>query len=208
MSNELANLFNKNDLINGIVEINKKRDLEIFEFVGEMINNEMSKFKEYVDDRLLKLEKTNKTQLQEIAQQMTTQEKNIDDLKERMKKTEEYTSIIERDSAKLKELSKVVKKTVYKHTGSNTSPKYILFYDCFIKNCYSKLQEIFEVNSTKKIKLEDFDLALKAAERWRPSRALINKKLQEYIEKQEKGLLKEEKSKALDVYLDEIGGIL
>lgn len=118
----------------------------------------------------------------------------------------EITNVLNSDRAKARELSKSVRARAFKFSGSKTSPKYELFYRYFTSRCYGHLKEIFNVESYRDIKIDDFEMALKAVSNWHPTQASINKKLHEYIDLQDKGLLPKVRSNALDLYLEEING--
>ncbi len=90
--------------------------------------------------------------------------------------------------------------------GKEDSVKYVLFYSPFISKIYSDIYNHFGVNNSESIKMKDSDLAISMAKSWKPSMKYLHNKLREYQNKQAKGILKEERSLALNKFLEETNG--
>lgn len=144
--------------------------------------------------------------MEKVNDRLNSIESVVKDSKADIDKVKEVTYVLATDDIKQRDLTNAVARRAFKFSGKKNSPKYKLFYRSYISDCYSHLYKIFGVRSYKRIKIDDFDLALKSVYNYHPTPAFTNKKLHDYIDQQDKGLLTEVKSNALNLYLEEING--
>lgn len=174
------------------------------EFKKEIVKDNVSLsnvVREIIRDEL---KKNNSKFLKRFTGKLDNINKDIKNHDERIRKQEDITDIIQWDNIKVKELQEAVKARCHYHTGAKHNPKYILFYRSFSIHCNNHIKNIFGVNSTLKLKNEDFHSALKAVKNWRPFQKDIDKRLHNLIRRQEKGLLTNVQDRALNLYMDKI----
>lgn len=112
------------------------------------------------------------------------------------------------DSRGLSELKTLAKKRVIKFVGESSSPDYILFFRPYIRNLYNKLSDdLANGKRIGKIQLEDLEVAKTLASRWSPTAKLTDNIIKNLIKKSDKHLLSDVQEKALDIYLENKGGI-
>jgi len=118
------------------------------------------------------------------------------------------TYVLATDDGKCKTLTKLIKNMVFKkYTGTKKTLKYKLFQECITRACYGRIYAQFEINSYKRIRIEDFEEAIKVVNRFFANiqniTYTVEKKLKEYIADKH---LSSEKSKLVEKFLVESNG--
>lgn len=139
----------------------------------------------------------------EVINEVLTNTKNkLDDI------TIKTNTLEFEDSRGLSELKTLAKKRVIKFVGESSSPDYILFFRPYIRNLYNKLSDdLANGKRIGKIQLEDLEVAKTLASRWSPTAKLTDNIIKNLIKKSDKHLLSDVQEKALDIYLENKGGI-
>lgn len=154
--------------------------------------------------KALSKSRANERGLVETKLRLDEHEERFKKSENRLSKQEGITDIIQWDNIKVKELQDAVRARCHYHTGNKHNPKYILFYRSFSIQCNNHVKDIFGVNSTLKLKNDDFQSALKAVNNWRPLQKNIDRRIHTLINRQEKGLLDEVEDRALNLYMESL----
>lgn len=132
----------------------------------------------------------------------------IEEVKDNYKKLKEITYVLSTDDGKMKELTKLIQRLVYKQTGGRNTDEDILFHRALVNGCYKNLYNIFQINSYKRIHIDEYETALTSIKHWfkneRNITRVINKKLKEYTELDSKDKLSSNISKILNTYMEEL----
>lgn len=86
------------------------------------------------------------------------------------------------------------------------SLKHVLFYAPFMSKIYSDIYNHFGANNSGAIRMEDSDLAIDMAKKWRPSRKYVSNKIAQYVREESKGILSESRAKALNRFMEVTNG--
>lgn len=134
--------------------------------------------------------------------------KNLNDTKEEYKKLKDVTYVLATDDGKMKELTRLMQSLTYKKcTKTKNSLKDKLFHKSITDTCYKHLYNQFQINSYKRIHIDDFEESLKVIKRWfgneQNIKRTINKKLQEYRNDKHLSI---EKQNMVDKYLELTNG--
>ena len=131
----------------------------------------------------------------------------LKDAKDTIDQIKEVTYVLATDDGKMKELTRLVQALTYKCTGNKTSIKDQLFHQIITKACYKHLYGQYQINSYKRIKIDDFDESIKVIKRWfgntQNVKSVIHKRLKEYVNNKN---LSQNKQQMVDKYLEQIGG--
>lgn len=134
----------------------------------------------------------------------------LEETKKNYKDLKEATYVLSTDDGKQKELTKLIQKLTFQVTGGKNTIKDILFHRALVNACYKQLYNVFQINTYKRIKIDEFDISLKTIQKWfynkQNIKKVISSKLGEYIALQDKNQLATDKSKSLDLYLEETEG--
>lgn len=172
------------------------------ELTGELkqIKDEFKKFK--AEQEILKTK-------QEIHEnEMNKLNEAHEELKEENAQIKEVTFVLATDDGKRKTLTKLVNSLCYKkYTGKQKSLKDKLFHRSITQGCYSRLYDQFEVNSYTRIRIDDFEEAIKVVKRWYGNeqniKRVVAKRLKEYQNEDE---LKPEIKNMVDKFLEITNG--
>lgn len=142
------------------------------------------------------------TELKDMKEVLIDTKSKLDDI------TIKTNTLEFEDSRGLSELKTLAKKRVIKFVGESSSPDYILFFRPYIRNLYNKLSDdLANGKRIGKIQLEDLEVAKTLASRWSPTAKLTDNIIKNLIKKSDKHLLSDVQEKALDIYLENKGGI-
>lgn len=135
-------------------------------------------------------------------------ERTQQDINTELNEVKDVTYVLATDDGKRKELTKLVNRLCYtKYTDNKNTIKDKLFHRSLIKACYDRLYNQFEVNSYTRIKIDDFNEALKVVNRWfnneQNIKKVVSKRLQEYINDE---FLPENKKLLVDKFLEMTNG--
>lgn len=168
------------------------------------------------------LEVLNKRTNNEIIARMSSEIKemqnNLEKQKQELEDHEGQISEIENATNKIKDqinvigyglhskkwgnFQKTCKRRVHELLGSMSDYNYLLWSHYFFKKIYSDVENHFEVCGCKNIHINDYLSAKAIASTWSPDEYYIRTKLQEMIEKRNKGTLPQNKYMALARYLE------
>lgn len=206
MSKLINNENAKLKLVEEIKEINQKNELEVYNKITTYIDNKFEHIQveilRSVEDKLTKQDQRTIKKIDKLENKLN---ERIDPIEEKSTIAYDRTNTLGY-TGKAKQVSEAVRDRAFYFTGDKTSPEYMLFYRKYISSIYKKLKAIYEVSSYTMINADELVNCLNAIKNWYPKENLKNETLQEYIKKQEKGLLPEHKSKALDLYLNKTQG--
>jgi hypothetical protein len=131
----------------------------------------------------------------------------LKDAKDTIEQIKEVTYVLATDDGKMKELTRLIQMFTYKCTGNKSSIKDQLFHKIITNACYKHIYSQYQINSYKRIKIDDFDESIKVIKRWFGNKEnikkVINKRLKEYINDKH---LPQYKQDMVDKYLELIGG--
>ncbi len=145
-----------------------------------------------------------------LKSQVEDAKAELDEVKKEQIKIKEATYVLATDDGKMKELTRLVAYLTYsKYTKNSTTLKYKLFHRAIIKDCYKHLYGQYQINTYKRIKIDEFDESIKVITRWfgneQNVKRTVSKRLKEYIS--DKNLSKD-KQLLVDKFLDEVGGVV
>lgn len=131
----------------------------------------------------------------------------LEETKETLFQIKEVTYVLATDDGKMKELTRLIQLLTYKCTGGKTTLKDKLFHKIITNTCYKHLYGQYQINSYKRIKIDDFDESIKVIKRWfgntQNAKNTIHKRLKEYVNDKD---LSVDKKDMVSKYLEEIGG--
>jgi hypothetical protein len=146
------------------------------------------------------------SQVQGIGEKMVILEQKVLELsKENQVLKDEFSVLATRDDLQ-KEFTKEVRRRVMYYLKSNTSYEYILFSGTYFDNCRKHVYDIFGVPKMTRIKIDDFDLSIKAIKKWYPTQRIKDKEIQRLINLNDKGNLSKGKMRALNTYFSKTQG--
>lgn len=113
------------------------------------------------------------------------------------------TYVLATDDAKRKEFTRLLNSLIYsKYTGKKNSLKDKLFHQALAKTCYDRIYNQFEINSYTRVRIDDFDEAVKVVHRFfgneQNIKKCISNRLKSYIEDK---YLSKDKKKMVDEFL-------
>lgn len=165
--------------------------------IREQVKNEILAYKIEQDNKLDSIKYHLKTEIEKTNN-------DVGVLKER-------TLVLATDDGKMKELTKTMQRMAYQNNGQKNTLEYSLFHRQVVDDCYAHLYNIYQVNTYKRIKIEDFDEAIKAIVRWFKNEQNIKKsrkkKLDSLTDKQTKETITKQEEKLFNQYLNKMGGI-
>lgn len=127
---------------------------------------------------------------------------NADDIKY----LKDKTCTLATDDGMQKELTKLLQALTYEANGNANTLEYALFHRHIINGCYAHIYNIYEVNSYKRINIEDYKECKKSVEKWfknsRNIARIRNKKIKDLMAKDDNGSIKVNEKKLLDKILD------
>ena len=162
------------------------------------------------DMRLKKLEREQIRITDQVAKQEVTiglLTNTVSQVCDDYKNLKEATYVLATDDGKMKELTKLMQFLTYKCTGNKLSLKDQLFHKIITNACYKHLYGQYQINSYKRIKIDDYEESIKVIKRWfgnkENAKSVINKRLKEYVNDKNLPTYKQE---MVDRYLELIGG--
>ena len=190
-------LQNYNSAMEGLAE----------QITKEAITQAINKTTELISQYTNELEKI-KTNYKILDKKQEETVNKLDNTIQEYKRLKEVTYVLATDDGKMKELTKLMQSLTYKKfTGTKNSLKDKLFHMSITDSCYRHLYGQYQVNSYKRISIDDFDESMKVIKKWfgneQNIKRTVNKKLQEYIKDE---YLSSEKQKMVDKYLEITNG--
>lgn len=90
--------------------------------------------------------------------------------------------------------------------GRDQEAKKVLFFRSFMSKIYSDIYNHFGANNSGSIRMEDSEVAISMAKKWRPDKKYLNYKINELVRMQANGTLDSSKDRAFDIIMESTEG--
>jgi hypothetical protein len=131
----------------------------------------------------------------------------LEDTKQTLTHLKKVTYVLATDDGKMREITKLMQSSTYKYTKGKNTLADKLFHRSIVNGAYKHLYNIYQINSYKRINIDDFNEAITSIKKWFGNKGnikrIINNELNKYVSNKH---LSSEKQSMIDEFLEVIEG--